>query len=354
MSSTTNKKPILVCGGAGYIGSHIVIELAQSGFEPIIFDNVSTGFAQSVDAIEQILGNKVVFIKGDICCEQDVDNAFKQYQPVGVVHLCAFSQVGESVQKPLVYYQNNVGGMMTLLKVMKAYKTKHLIFSSTAAVFGIPDEAIAKKGIDESVVKHPISPYGETKLTSEQLLASCANAWGDSFSYVALRYFNAAGAHASGLIGESHQPESHLIPLLLQVANNQREKIFIFGDDYPTPDGTCIRDYIHVTDLATAHVLALNYLMQGGESDAFNLGNGQGYSVKQVIETTREVTKHPIPAEKAPRRAGDPAVLITNSEKAKKQLEWKIQYPTLKSIIASAWKWSESHKKGYGKQEKNI
>ncbi len=246
------------------------------------------------------------------------------------------------MQNPLKYYNNNLGGTITLLESMIAHDVKRIVFSSTAAVYGIPDRC----PIPESDRTEPINPYGETKLAMEKLMR-----WADSsnqLKYVALRYFNAAGADLSGEIGEAHDPETHLIPLILQVSNGQREKILIFGSNYPTRDGTCVRDYVHVTDLAQGHILALDYLMNGGESDVFNLGNGVGFTVKEIIDIARKITGHPIPAEIAPKRDGDPAELVASSEKARTVLGWKPKLCDIETIVSSAWKWHQSHPDGYG------
>ncbi len=258
-----------------------------------------------------------------------------------VIDFAADSLVGESVTEPLKYYNNNVYGTLSLLEVMKEKDVKYIVFSSTAATYGEAE----KMPIMEEDPTVPTNPYGETKLAVEKMLK-----WSDSaydMKYTVLRYFNVAGAHVSGEIGEDHSPETHLIPIVLQVALGKREKIMMFGDDYDTPDGTCIRDYIHVTDLANAHILALDRLMDGGDSATFNLGNGQGFSVKEIVEMTREVTEHPIPAEVAPRRAGDPARLIASSAKAQEVLGWEPQFGDVKSVIASAWKWHQGHPNGY-------
>ena len=325
---------ILVLGGAGYIGSHTVYSLLEVGRDVVVVDNLQTGFAQAVHPNAR-------FYQVDIRDTEALSQVFDQEEIEGVIHFAASSQVGESMVDPLKYYDNNVGGTISLLKAMVSHGVNNLVFSSTAATYGEPDSV----PIMESDRTEPTNCYGETKLTMEKMMAWVGRAHG--LRSVALRYFNAAGAHESGLIGEAHGPETHLIPLILQVPNGQRESITVFGDDYPTPDGTCIRDYIHVTDLAEAHMLALDYLIDGGESNVFNLGSGTGFSVNEMVEVAREVTGDPIPVEIAPRRAGDPAQLIASAAKAKDTLGWKPRFDDVHSIVASAWKWHENHPHGY-------
>ena len=327
---------ILVLGGAGYIGSHTVYELIDAGREVVVADNLQTGFRAAVHP-------KAKFYQLDIRDRGALDTLFQAEQIEGVIHFAASSQVGESMSDPLKYYDNNLYGTMVLLQSMVAHGVDKIVFSSTAATYGEPESV----PILETDRTQPTNCYGETKLSMEHMMSWVSKAHG--LRYVALRYFNACGAHASGKIGEAHNPETHLIPLILQVPNGQREKISVFGDDYPTPDGTCIRDYIHVTDLAQAHILALDYLMKGGDNDVFNLGNGVGFTVQEVIDVAREVTGHPIPANIAPRRAGDPAQLIASSEKAKSVLGWKPQYDDLNTIVSSAWNWHKAHPHGYEK-----
>lgn len=326
---------ILVCGGAGYIGSHMVAELIENGEEVVILDNFQKGHRDAV------VGQKVY--EGDLRDRKILDKIFKENSIDSVIDFAADSLVGESMIEPLKYFNNNVGGTISLLEAMRDYGVKNIVFSSTAATYGEPENI----PILESDRTRPTNPYGESKLAVEKILKWCDNAYG--IKYTVLRYFNAAGAHISGKIGEDHNPETHLIPLILQVALGKREKIMIFGDDYNTDDGTCIRDYIHVTDLANAHLMALRRMKEGGESGIFNLGNGKGFSVKEVIEVTRRVTGKEINAEVAPRRAGDPAVLIASSEKALKELKWKPRYNTLDIIIESAWNWHKEHLNGYEK-----
>ncbi|MGO3084152.1 UDP-glucose 4-epimerase GalE [Ancrocorticia populi] len=325
---------ILVLGGAGYIGSHTVYSLLEVGRDVVVVDNLQTGFAQAVHPNAR-------FYQVDIRDTEALSQVFDQEEIEGVIHFAASSQVGESMVDPLKYYDNNVGGTISLLKAMVNHGVNNLVFSSTAATYGEPDSV----PIMESDRTTPTNCYGETKLTMEKMMAWVGRAHG--LRSVALRYFNAAGAHESGLIGEAHGPETHLIPLILQVPNGQRESITVFGDDYPTPDGTCIRDYIHVTDLAEAHMLALDYLIDGGESNVFNLGSGTGFSVNEMVEVARAVTGDPIPVEIAPRRAGDPAQLIASAAKAKDTLGWKPRFDDVHSIVASAWKWHEGHPHGY-------
>ncbi|WP_462427532.1 UDP-glucose 4-epimerase GalE [Fusobacterium varium] len=325
---------ILVCGGAGYIGSHVTRALIDNGEEVIVLDNLQTGH---VDAVHE----KAKLVLGDLRDNEFMERVFKDNKIDGVIDFAAFSLVGESVEEPLKYFENNFYGTLCLLKAMKKYNVNKIVFSSTAATYGEPENI----PILESDKTFPTNPYGESKLVVEKMLKWCDKAYG--IKYTALRYFNVAGAHSTGEIGEDHSPESHLIPIILQVALGKREHIGIYGDDYPTADGTCIRDYIHVMDLADAHILALKRLNNGGESEIFNLGNGEGFSVKEVIEVARKVTKHPIPAIVSPRRAGDPAKLVASSEKAMKELKWSPKYNTLEKIIDTAWIWHKSHPDGY-------
>ena len=327
---------ILVLGGSGYIGSHTVYELIDGGMEVVIVDNLETGYPEAVHP-------KAKFYKGDIRSRSFIDSVFEQENIEAVIHFAANSLVGESMVNPLKYYDNNLCGTKVLLESMVAHGIDKIVFSSTAATYGEPESI----PILESDSNKPTNTYGETKLAMEKMFYWTSKAHG--LRYVSLRYFNACGAHMSGEIGEAHNPETHLIPLILKVPNNQRENITIFGDDYDTKDGTCVRDYIHVTDLAQAHILAVKYLMNGGESNIFNLGNGVGFTVKEVIEVARKVTGHPIPAVVAERRAGDPAKLIASSAKAIEVLGWKPQYADLETIIASAWKWHSTHPNGYKK-----
>ncbi len=329
---------VLVLGGAGYIGSHTVYALIEKGEDVVIIDNLETGHIEAVHP-------KARFYQGDIRDREFVDSVLDKEKIDAVIHFAANSLVGESMTNPLKYYDNNVNGTKVLLQSMVAHGLDKIVFSSTAATYGEPE----KVPILETDKTEPTNAYGETKLSMEKMFKWTDRAHG--LKYVSLRYFNACGAHVSGEIGEAHKPETHLIPLILQVPLGQREAISIYGDDYPTKDGTCIRDYIHVTDLAQAHILAVDYLMKGNESNIFNLGNGVGFTVNEVIETARKVTGHPIPAVTTPRRAGDPAQLIASSEKAQTVLGWKPEHADLEEIISTAWKWHSTHPNGYAKQE---
>ena len=315
---------ILVLGGAGYIGSHTVYELIGSGADVVVADNLETGHREAVHP-------QARFYQGDIRSRDFLDRLFQQEAIDAVIHIAANSLVGESMMNPLKYYDNNLCGTKVLLEAMVAHNVRKIVFSSTAATYGEP----VNIPILETDPAHPTNTYGETKLAMERMFHWVGKAHG--LRYVSLRYFNACGAHKSGKIGEMHQPETHLIPIILQVPLGKRKSVSIYGEDYDTRDGTCVRDYIHVTDLAQAHILAVEYLNRGGESDIFNLGNGVGFTVKEVIECARKVTGHPIPAISAPRRAGDPAQLVASSEKAKNILGWNPQYDDLETIIASAW-----------------
>lgn len=327
---------ILVCGGAGYIGSHAVYQLIEKGEEVVVIDNLETGHIESVH-------KQAKFYNVDIRNEEELDKVFKENNITEVIHFAANSLVGESMTNPLKYYNNNVHGTEVLLKVMINNNVKKIVFSSTAATYG----EVEKMPITENDRTEPTNAYGETKLAMEKMMKWCDTAYG--LKYVALRYFNVAGAHVSGTIGEAHNPETHLIPLILQVPLGKREFISIFGDDYDTEDGTCIRDYIHVTDLANAHILAVEYLRAGNSSDIFNLGNGNGFSVKEMIEAARRVTGHEIPAKVCERRAGDPARLIASAEKAKKILKWEPKFTNVEDIIASAWNWHKNNPNGFSK-----
>lgn len=315
---------ILVTGGAGYIGSHACAILERRGYEVVAVDNLSKGHAEAV---------KCRLYIGDLRDTEFVNSVFDENKIDGVMHFAADSLVGESMEKPLKYYGNNVASAISLLKAMTRHEVGKVVFSSTAATYGNPERIPIREGD----VKCPINAYGETKLAIEKMLGWCDKAYG--LRYTALRYFNVAGALSDGSIGERHSPETHLIPIVLQVASGKRGKISIFGDDYNTPDGTCIRDYIHVEDLIDAHIRAYEYLASGGDSDAFNLGNGNGFSNLEVVESVRRVTGHPVPAEFAERRPGDPDILVASSEKAKKYLGWVPEKPDLDTIVADAWRW---------------
>lgn len=325
---------VLILGGAGYIGSNATDIFLNRGYDVAIIDNLSTGHIESVS-------KKARFYKGDIRDESFLRDVFEKEPNIeGIIHFCAHSIVAESVKKPLMYFDNNVGGAITLLKVMEEFDVNHIVFSSTAATFGSPEDA----QISEITPQNPINPYGESKLMMETIMKWQSQA--SNMTYVALRYFNVAGAKSDGTIGEAHTCETHLIPLILQVAQEKRESIAIFGTDYPTPDGTCVRDYIDVTDLIDAHIRALEYLKSGNKSNQFNLGTANGYSNLEVLETARKVTGHSIPAVLGERRPGDPAKLIANSQKAKDVLGWQPK-SSLEDIIESAWKWHSSHPNGY-------
>ena len=328
---------VLVCGGAGYVGSHCLEVLQKAGYTCIVVDNLSRGHAQAV-------GNAPLLV-GDISDAHFLDQVFTEHRIDAVLHFAAASQVGESMQNPILYYENNLCATVTLLKAMLRHGVTQIVFSSSAAVYGEAQQV----PITENSPKQPTNPYGETKLAMERLMHWCSQAYG--LRYVSLRYFNAAGASPSGLIGEDHTPETHLIPLVLWAAQGRREKISVFGTDYPTPDGTCIRDYIHTTDLAQAHLLALQYLENGGASDCFNLGSQNGLSVLEIIKAAKQVTGVDFPVEFAPRRAGDPAVLVASNQKAKEILGWIPQCSDAQSILQSAWQWHREHPNGFEVQK---
>ena len=325
---------VLVCGGAGYIGSHVVHELIHQGEAVVIIDNLMTGHRGAVHP-------QARFYEGDIRDAAMLDRIFSENDIDVVMHFAANSLVGESMEKPLKYFNNNVYGMQVLLEGMVRHEVDKIVFSSTAAVYGEP----SRVPICEDDETRPTNTYGETKLTMEKMMKWVSRA--DGVRYVSLRYFNAAGALVDGSIGEDHNPETHLIPLILQVPLGKREYITIFGDDYETEDGTCIRDYIHVTDLADAHLRAIRYLRDGGESDIFNLGNGRGFSVCQMVEAAKRATGQEIRVEMGKRRAGDPAQLIASSEKARRVLGWEPQYTDVETVIATAWIWHQGHPNGY-------
>lgn len=325
---------ILVLGGAGYIGSHAVRQLIQAGESVIVVDNLETGHKEAVH-------EDAKFYQVDIRDEVALRAVFAENNVEAVMHFCANSLVGESVHKPIKYFENNVGGAINVLKVMKEFNVDKIVFSSTAAVYGEPDQV----PIIETSKTDPTNPYGASKLMMENMFKWADQAHG--IRYVSLRYFNVAGADQTGEIGEAHGVETHLIPLVLQVPLGQREFITVFGDDYPTKDGTCIRDYVHVIDLIDAHIKALTYLRNKGESNVFNLGSGEGFSVKEIIEVARKVTGHPIPEKVDARRAGDPSTLIASSEKARSVLKWDPQYTKVETIISDAWRFHLSHPNGY-------
>jgi len=327
---------VLVCGGAGYIGSHCVYGLLDRGEEVVVIDNLQTGHRAAVSGAAR-------FYEGDIRDREFLDKVFTENSIESVIHFAANSLVGVSMNEPLEYYDNNVYGTQVLLQAMTRHKTGRIVFSSTAATYGEP-ESIPILETDRTL---PTNPYGETKLAMEKMMKWADNAHG--LKYIALRYFNVAGAHESGRLGEDHKPETHLIPLILQVPLGKRESISIFGDDYDTADGTCIRDYIHVTDLVDAHILALESLRSGSGSTVYNLGNGEGFSVKEMIEAARRVTGHPIPAVICPRRSGDPSALIASSQKAREKLGWEPSFNKVEDIIASAWNWHRNNPGGFKK-----
>lgn len=320
---------VLVTGGAGYIGSHVVKDLVENDYDVITVDNLQKGHKKAV------LGGKLIV--GDIKDTEFLQEVFSFNKIKAVVHLAADSLVGESMEDPGKYYHNNLDNGIKLLDVMLENGVKNIVFSSTAAVYGEPEEVPIKE--DHPI--NPDNPYGESKYFFEKVMERYDQLF--DLNFISLRYFNAAGADPSGMIGEDHDPETHLIPLVLDTALGKRDKLYIFGADYETRDGTCVRDYIHVNDLASAHTLALQALMKGKKSSIYNLGNGEGYTVKEVIETARKVTGKIIPAENSERRPGDPAVLIASSKKIQKELNWQAEYPDLKTIIETAWNW---HQKG--------
>ena len=319
---------ILVTGGAGYIGSHTVKALLAAGYEVIIFDNLVYGHRHLV---EKVLGVKLIV--GDIKDLALLNRVFAEYSIAAVIHFAAFAYVGESVTNPAKYYSNNFIGTFTLLDAMRSASVDKIVFSSTCATYGVPSTV----PVCEDHPQAPINPYGKSKLMVEELLADFGHAY--NLNSVCFRYFNAAGADPDGLLGEDHSPETHLIPLVLLTALGERESISVFGTDYPTDDGTCVRDYIHVADLARAHVIGLKYLLQGNKSQIFNLGNGRGFSVREVIEAAREVTQREIKVIECDRRLGDPPILVGSSEKARQILGWKPEYTNIKEIIAHAWQW---------------
>ena len=332
--SLSNKPTVLVTGGAGYIGSHTVLALKNAGYSVLILDNLVYGHRELVENILQ-----VELIVGDTGDRPMLDNLFQSRNIAAVMHFSAYAYVGESVTDPAKYYRNNVVGTLTLLEAMLCANVNKFVFSSTCATYGVPNVV----PIPEDHPQNPINPYGATKLMVERILSDFDVAY--NFKSVRFRYFNAAGADPNGLLGEDHNPETHLIPLVLQTALGKRDSISIFGTDYPTPDGTCIRDYIHVSDLAAAHVLGLEYLLKGGDSEVFNLGNGSGFSVREVIEAAKEVTGREIAIQECDRRAGDPPALTGSGEKATKILGWQPQYPALKDIVSHAWEWHQKRHK---------
>ncbi|MQW22537.1 MULTISPECIES: UDP-glucose 4-epimerase GalE [unclassified Lactococcus] len=325
---------VLVLGGAGYVGSHAVEMLVAKGYDVAVVDNLVTGHRAAVPA-------NIRFYEGDVRDRAFMEEVFSIEKNIeGVMHFCAYSLVGESMQKPAMYFDNNVGGCITLLEVMEQFNVKHIVFSSTAATFGIPKES----PISEKTPQNPINPYGESKLMMEKMMKWQSEA--TDMTYVALRYFNVAGASNDGHIGEAHKNETHLIPIILQVALGKRDFITIYGDNYNTPDGTCVRDYIDMEDLINAHIKALEYLKAGGKSDQFNLGSSHGYSNLEVLETARKVTGKEIPSQMGERRPGDPDSLVADSTKAGQILDWHVEHD-LEHIIENAWRWHSGHPDGY-------
>ena len=321
---------VLVTGGAGYIGSHVVRKLIEKKHKVIVFDNLSRGHIES-------LPREAAFEKVDLLNFDELKASIQKYDFTSVIHFAAFAYVGESMENPMMYYENNVKGSLNLISAVKEKGVKNFVFSSTCSVYGNP----AQIPMSEEIPINPINPYAKTKLIIENILSDFDYAYG--MKYAALRYFNAAGDDDSGEIGESHQPEPHLIPLVMQTALGSRDKIYVYGNDYPTKDGTCIRDYIHVNDLADAHIKALEYLEEGGKSNVINLGTGTGYSVMEIIEKSREITGMDINAEIISRRPGDPAVLVADNKKAKEILGWHPEYDLTK-ILKTAWRWHKRPK----------
>src|SRR5690625_128876 len=329
---------ILVLGGAGYIGSHAVYQLIDENKDVIVIDNLATGHQEAIHPNAR-------FYKGDIRHVEFLRNIFKQEKIDAVFHFAASSLVGESMEDPLKYYDNNVYGTQNVLQVMQEFSVRFIVFSSTAATYGEPEQI----PIIEETITEPTNPYGETKRAMEKMIQWAAEAY--EIQYVSLRYFNVAGARPKDEIGEDHRPETHLIPIVLEAARQKRSHITIFGDDYDTLDGTCIRDYVHVEDLIQAHLLALTYLQHGGKSDVFNLGSNQGFSVKEIISAAEQVTEKKIPYQVGKRRMGDPARLIASSNKARTILNWEPKYPSVKQMITHAWQWHIEHPEGYGTGE---
>lgn len=326
---------IAVLGGAGYIGSHTVAQLVKAGQDVVVLDNLITGHKRAVDP-------KARFYQGDIRDYHFLSQVFSKEKIDGVIYFAAFSIVPESMKDPLKYFDNNISGMITLLEAMNQFGIKKIVFSSTAATYGEPKQV----PIHEDDPQVPTNPYGESKLAMEKIIKWADIAYGIKF--VALRYFNVAGAMPDGPIGEDHHPETHLIPIILQAAAGTRDGLQIFGDDYPTKDGTNVRDYVHVVDLADAHILAMKYLSEGNDSNAFNLGSATGFSNLEILNAARKVTGQPIPAKIGPRRPGDPSTLIAASDKARTILGWKPKFDDVEQVIATAWNWHQTHPEGFG------
>lgn len=327
---------ILVLGGAGYIGSHAVDQLINQSYEVVVLDSLQTGHKEAIH-------KEAKFYQGDIRDKIFLEKVFRSEKIEAVIHFAANSLVGESMENPLMYFNNNVYGMQILLEVMNTFAVKHIIFSSTAATYGEPKQI----PILETTITKPENPYGESKLMMEKMMKWCDQAY--DMRYVALRYFNVAGAKKDASIGEDHHPETHLVPIILEVALGQREYLGIYGNDYDTKDGTCIRDYVYIEDLVQAHILALKYLQAGNPSDIFNLGSNQGYSVREMLEAAREVTGQNIPAKILARRQGDPSTLVASSERAQRVLGWRPQMTSIHQVIKTAWSWHKDHPKGYEK-----
>lgn len=328
---------ILITGGAGYIGSHVAQILLKTGYEVLILDNLVYGHR---DIVETVL--KVPLIVGDIQNSSLLEEIFATYPITAVMHFAAYAYVGESIQNPAKYYRNNVMGTLTLLESMVKASVNYFVFSSTCATYGIPQTI----PVTESELQRPINPYGASKLMAEQILKDFSQVYG--LKSVCFRFFNAAGASLDGQLGEDHQPEPHLLPLVLLTALGQKDCVSILGTDYPTPDGTCIRDYVHVLDIAQAHILGLQYLFNGGTNETFNLGNGNGFSVRQVIEMAQEVTEKPIKVIEKERRLGDPPILVSSSDKASRILGWQPQYSDLKEMLTHAWRWHQHRHQSTG------
>lgn len=328
----SNAKKIFVVGGGGYIGSHAVLDLKEAGYTPVIVDSFVTGNRDLAARLD------VEILEGDVGSETFLRDIFEKHQPNSVMHFAAFAYVGESVKEPQKYYKNNVENTLTLLRVMRESKVNRFIFSSTCATYGIPQSV----PITEETPQAPVNPYGKTKLIVEGILKDFATAYG--LKFVAFRYFNAAGGDPQGRVGERHDPETHLIPLALDAASG-KAPLSVFGSDYPTPDGTCIRDYIHVADIAQAHTLGARYLDEGGESDFMNIGNGNGFSVLDVIKTVEHITGKKVPYTMSERRAGDPPCLVASADKIKRTLKWKAKFPELEKIVQTAWNWHQADAK---------
>jgi UDP-glucose 4-epimerase len=323
-------KSILVTGGAGYIGSHAVRELARSGYRPISIDNLSKGHEEAV-----LDGD---FIRGELADEELLESIFQEHSVDAVMHFAALCEVGESMENPRLYYENNVANSLTLLRVMLRHDVRKFILSSTCATYGSPQRI----PIDETHPLLPINPYGESKLMVERVLREYDRAYG--LSFVSLRYFNAAGASLDAQLGESHDPETHVIPRILKVAMGELAQLQVFGDDYPTSDGTCVRDYIHVLDLASGHLAAYQWLCEGRDSEIFNLGTGQGFSVMELVEAARELTDREIPLELSDRRSGDPSHLVADPGKAQQMLKWRPEHSDVETVLSTAWAWEQNRR----------